>query len=244
MSPPGSSWNEKGTAPIPAESRPKGDTTGTLADCVRQGNNNRQPKTVKQTSLQREINLTVSPSSNGQAETVNETHEHIHFCLTVKLSRLQRFILKAAYSNKINQHQLPGPWENSWSQRPWRDLTNEEVAMLYYGIGRYAAPISEPIPAYKFLGVTIPEQKPGFSRQVVNEREVARPLKNKVCASISRAMKHLEERGLIERFMQKHVQKVFYASCNLTTQGFEVAQQLVSNQLVVRAKKRAWEVAT
>lgn len=110
---------------------------------------------------------------------------------------------------------LPGPWESPWfPDRPWRDLTNEEVAMLYYGIGQYEPPRSEPILAYKFMGVTIPEQKPG-------DRDVPRQVKNKARASISRAMKHLEKRGLIERFSQNRSERVHYASCNLTLEAFK-----------------------
>jgi hypothetical protein len=100
--------------------------------------------------------------------------------------------------------------------------------MLYYGIGQYAPPISEPIPAYKFLGVTVPEQKAGFSRRVIGDRDVARAIKNKARAAISRAMKHLEERVLIERFTQSRSERVHYASCNLTPEGVQLAEKLAT----------------
>lgn len=185
-------------------------------------------KTVNQMSLRNHICLTVSEAN---VKTVNQKSRRRNICLTVtKLSRLQRFILKAAYCNKLYQALLPGPWENPWfPDQPWRDLTNEEVAMLYYGIGQYQPPRSEPIPAYKSMGVNFPEQKPGFSRRVIGDRDVPRPVKNKACASISRAMKHLGKRGLIERFGQNRGEKVFYASCNLTLEGFQVAEKLAKS---------------
>jgi hypothetical protein len=165
-----------------------------------------------------------------EEETLNQMSLRREVCLTVtKLSRLQRFILKAAYCNKLYQAVLPGPWESPWSpDEPWHDLTNKEVAMLYYGIGQYQPPRSEPRPAYKFMGVIIPEQKPGFSRHVIGDRDVPGPVKNKARASISRAMKHLEKRGLIERFTQSRSERVHYASCNLTGEGLQVAETLAS----------------
>jgi hypothetical protein len=193
-------------------------------------------KTVNQMSPRSDVWLTVD---GGNAKRSTKDPAPPEICLTVsKLSRLQRFILKAAYCNSLYQAVLPVPWESSWfPDSPWRDLTNEEVAMLYYGIGQYEPPRSEPTPAYQLLGVTIPEQKPGFSRRVIGDRDVPRPVKSKARASISRAMKHLEKRGLIERFTQNRGERVFYATCNLTLKGFQVAEKLASPFCIEQA---AW----
>jgi hypothetical protein len=186
-----------------------------------------EQKTVNQMYRQQDIWLTVSEAN---VKRLTKNAPPLEICLTVsKLSRLQRFILKAAYCNKVYQAVLPGPWESPWfPDRPWRDLTNEEVAMLFYGIGQYEPPISEAIPAHKLMGVTIPEQKPGFSRRVIGDRDVPRPVKSKARAAISRAMKHLEERRLIKRFTQNHGERVLYASCNLTPEGLQVAEKLAA----------------
>jgi hypothetical protein len=186
-----------------------------------------QQKTVNQMSRQQPVWLTVS---EADVKRLTKSVSPVHICLTVtKLSRLQRFILKAAYCSKLYQAVLPVPWESHWFPGgPWRDLTSEEVAMLYYGIGQYEPPRSEPTQAYQFMGITIPERKPGFSRRVIGDREVSRPVKNKARASISRAMKHLEKRGLIERFNQNRGERVHYASCNLTPEGFQVAEKLAN----------------
>jgi hypothetical protein len=150
-----------------------------------------------------------------EEKTVKHISSRIYICLTVsKLSHLQRFILKAAFSNKFNQAALPSPWKTSWNKdAPWRDVTDEEVAVLYYGIGEYAPPRSD-----------------GFSRCVLN-RKVSRKVKGKARAAISRAMKRLEQRGLIERFGQNRDEGVFYASCNLTLKGVQVAERLARGPL-------------
>src|SRR5215469_13664558 len=113
--------------------------TGAAADQYHLLSHTAEQKTVNQMSRQRDICLTFGEEN---VKTVNQMSLRREVRLTVsKLSRLQRLILKAAYCNKLYQAVLPVPWESSWfPDRPWRDLTNEEVAMLYYGIGQYEPP--------------------------------------------------------------------------------------------------------
>jgi hypothetical protein len=169
------------------------------------------------------------PGASDKKRTVMQMCRRRAVCLTItKLSSLQTFILKAAYANKVNRAVLPGPWESAWQKdSPWRDLTDEEVALLYYDIGEYAPPRTKTTPPRQILGVTIPGEPAGFSRRVYT-RNISREDKNAARAAISRAMKRLTARGLIERFDQDRDGGVFYASCNLTERGLLVAEKLVN----------------
>jgi hypothetical protein len=184
------------------------------------------PEQLQRCKLEAAAEKIFGPSFEAE-KTVKRMSRRRHFCLTVnKLSRLQRFILKAAFSNRTYKALLPSPWKSSWNKdAPWRDITDEEIALLYYDLGEYEPPRSEPTSAYKIFGVTIPGQEAGFSRHVRN-RDVSREVKGKARAAISRAMKRLKQRGLIERFGQNRDEGVFYASCNLTLKGFQVAERL------------------
>ena len=96
-------------------------------------------------------------------------------------------------------------------KRPWRDLTDGAVALLYYDLGEYA---------------------PGFFREVRNQK-VPREVKAVVRAAISRAMKRLASRGLIKRFGQNRDERTFYASCDLTAEGFFAAERLANTLTVI-----------
>jgi hypothetical protein len=143
------------------------------------------------------------------------------FRLTVtKLSRLQRFILKAAYQNRRYQKKLA---RANWREvEPWRDLYNEEVAMLRFGVGTYAGPQ----PKFNVFGNKQPVVP--FNRNLIRNRDRAsKKLRDKFNASITRAMKRLEDRGLIERITQNH-KDIFYSGCNLTDEGYKLAADLVA----------------
>jgi len=141
--------------------------------------------------------------------------------LTVtKLSSLQRFILKAAYQNRRYQKKLA---RASWpGVHDWRDLYNEEVAMLRFGVGSYAGPQ----PKFDVFGNKLPAVP--FNRRITRRRdEASKKLRDKFNASITRAMKRLEDRGLIERITQNH-KDIFYSGCNLTERGYKLAAGLVA----------------
>jgi hypothetical protein len=177
-------------------------------------------------------NRLASTVSSNPDLTVNQISARGDVRITVssetKLSGLQRFILKAAYANKVNKAMLPAPW----SRGPWRDLTDEEVALLYYDLGEYAPARMEDEPPVQIGGFTFPGKPAGFSRQVYN-RKVSRSVKGVARAAISRAMKRLAARGLIKRFAQNHAERVFYASCNLTAQGCLLAERLTNALTVI-----------
>jgi hypothetical protein len=150
---------------------------------------------------------------------VKRTSHRRNLCLTVtKLSSLQRFILKAAYCNRLYQKKLSRSEDG-----PWRDLMNNEVAMLFFNVGAYAGPSSKS----KIFGVTIPATSP-FNRHVRRGRDAPpKKVRDKMNASITRAMKRLEDRELIERVTQNH-KDIFIAGCNLTIRGYKMAADLVA----------------
>ena len=102
---------------------------------------------------------------------------------------------------------------------------NEEVALLFFGVGAYAGPS----PKMKVFGMTFPARS--FNRRITRGRDATpKEVRDKINASITRAMKRLEDRGLIERITQNH-RDIFYASCNLTDRGYKVAADLVAMAL-------------
>jgi DNA-binding MarR family transcriptional regulator len=143
------------------------------------------------------------------------------FRLTItKLSSLQRFILKAAYQNRRYRKKLA---RANWREvEPWRDLYNEEVAMLRFGVGTYAGPQ----PKFNVFGNKQPVVP--FNRNLIRNRDRAsKKLRDKFNASITRSMKRLEDRGLVERITQNH-KDVFCSGCNLTDKGYKLAADLVA----------------
>jgi hypothetical protein len=122
--------------------------------------------------------------------TVNQPSRRREVSITVsKLSALQQFILKAAYSNKINKAMLSAPY-STWIKRPWRDLTDEKVALLYYNIGAYRPARMETTTPTQIGPFTFPGEPAGFFREVFN-RDIPRKDKAVARAAISRAMKRL-----------------------------------------------------
>jgi hypothetical protein len=164
--------------------------------------------------------------------TVKQTGNALLVRITVssepKLSDLQRFILKAAYANRVNKATLILPWGFG----PWRDLTDEEVALLYYDLGEYEPTRFEPEPPTKVGPFTFPGKPTGFSRRI-RSRKIPREAKAVARAAISRVMKRLSTRGLIKRFGKDNAKKVLFASCDLTAKGFLVAERLANTLTVI-----------
>jgi|SRR6516162_3184329 hypothetical protein len=119
-----------------------------------------------------------------------------------RLSKLQKFMLKAALCNIWNRasFRLP-PYESAFT-----DLYYFEVATLYFQVGSYVKWALE-------KRMRIPARRPGGRGNRYQS----------TYASISRAIRRLADRGLVELNAGSN-----WSGINLTRQGRTVARTLVS----------------